>query len=90
MGTSLPALYAISWFKRGAETRHAKKTFSCVFFFAFFFFPSGACFSFSQSSAFYVQKKKIQAKLIEAQSQMIGANIMKYFIKIWHETFVTG
>ena len=88
MGTSLPALYAISWFKRGAETRQAKKTFSCVFFLRFFF-PSGACFSFSQSSAFYVQKK-IQAKLIEAQSQMIGANIMKYFIKIWHETFVTG
>ena len=87
METSLPALYAISWPKRGVETRQAKRW--VAFFFLRFFFPSGACFSFSQSSAFYVQKK-IQAKLIEAQSQMIGANIMKYFIKIWHETFVTG
>ena len=61
MGISLPALYAISWFKRGAETRQTKKTFSCVFFFAFFFSVGGLLFIFTEFSLLRAKKNPSEA-----------------------------
>ena len=46
---------------------------------------SGHC----QMRAKTLERDCICARVCE-YGQMMGANIMKYLIKIWHETFVTG
>ena len=61
MGTSLPALYAISWFKRGAETRQAKKNIWLLFFFAFFFSVGGLLFIFTEFSFLRAKKNPSEA-----------------------------